>query len=84
MTIWVIAIIILNVIVLLQKTAPPFVKLNAGMVTVIAVVALVRIWQKKRQRLMEKMAEELRILQRENEQLKKMLGELESQESQNK
>ena len=78
MTIWVIAIIILNLIVLFQKSAPPFVKLNAGMVTVIAVVALIRIWQKKRQRMMEKMAEELKALQEENERLKKMLEELES------
>ncbi len=79
MTTLIVVIIILNVIVLLQKSSPPFVKLNAGMVTLIAVVGLIRIWQKKRQRMMEKLAEELKALQEENERLKKMLDELEKQ-----
>jgi len=44
------------------------------MVTVIAFFALVRIIQKKRQRRMEKLLDEVAQLQRENEELRKRLG----------
>ncbi|MCD6418009.1 hypothetical protein J7M00_04420 [bacterium] len=74
MTYWIILIICLNIFVLFQHDVPSFVKLNAGMVTVIAFFALVRIIQKKRQRRMEKLLDEVAQLQRENEELRKRLG----------
>ena len=67
---WIVAIIILNVFVLLQTGAPPFVKLNAAMVSFIALFALIRIWRKKRQRKMERLFDEVNQLQRENEELR--------------
>ncbi len=75
---WVIAIIILNVFVLLQKEVPSIVKLNAAMVTVIAFFALVRIIQKKRQRRMEQLMEEIEQLQRENEELRRRIEGVET------
>ncbi len=77
MTYWIIAIIILNLYVLILTNAPPVVKLNAVMVSVIAFVALIRIWQKKRERAMEKLADELKELQKENEELKKFVEKVE-------
>ncbi|RKZ27342.1 hypothetical protein DRQ29_03705 [bacterium] len=77
MTYWIIAIIILNLYVLILTNAPPVVKLNAVMVSVIAFVALIRIWQKKRERAMEKLADELKQLQKENEELKKFVEKVE-------
>jgi len=74
MTIWIIAIIALNLYVLVFTEAPPFVKLNAAMVTLIALIAVIRIWQKKRQRRVEQLHEEVLQLQRENEELRQKIG----------
>jgi len=71
---WIIVILILNAFVLLQN-APPFVKLNAAMVSIIALFALIRIWKKKRQRKMEQLLEEVNQLQKENEDLRTRVGE---------
>ncbi|MCD6595737.1 hypothetical protein J7L68_08715 [bacterium] len=77
MTYWVIAIILLNLYVLIFTDAPSVVKLNAVMVTLIAFVAILRIWQKKRQRTVEKLADELEQLQKENEELKEFVEKIE-------
>ncbi len=81
MTYWIVAIIVLNLFVLFQKGAPDVVKLNAAMVTVIAFVALVRIWHKKRQRALEKLLEEIEQLQRENEELRARLQSRDAKET---
>ena len=73
MTYWVIAIIVLNIFVLLQKEVPSFVKLNAAMVSIIAFFALLRIIRKKKQRRMERIMDEVKRLQQENEELRRKI-----------
>lgn len=79
MTYWIILIIGLNIFVLFQKEVPSFVKLNAGMVTFIAFFALVRIIQKKRQRRMESLLDEVEQLQKENEELRRKMEAAETE-----
>ncbi len=81
MTYWIILIIGLNIFVLFQHSVPSFVKLNAGMVTVIALFALIRIIQKKRQRRFESLMDEVEQLQRENEELRKKMEIAEAETS---
>ncbi len=75
---WVIMIILLNLYVLLLTDAPDFVKLNAGMVAFIALVALVRIIQMRRKKMIEKLANEVNQLMHENVELRQKLGETET------
>ncbi len=75
MVYWILIILALNAIVLFQPQSPPIMKLNAAMVTVIAVFALVRIWQKKRQKAMEQLLDEISALQKENEDLRARLDD---------
>jgi len=77
MTYWIVAIVLLNLYVLVFTTAPSFVKLNAAMVTIIALVAFIRIWQKKRQRAVEHLLDDLQSLQKENEDLKNLMQQTE-------
>ncbi len=77
MTYWIIAIVALNLYVLILTDAPGFVKLNAAMVTIIALVAFIRIWQKKRQRAVEHLLDDLQSLQKENEDLKNLMQQTE-------
>ena len=74
MTYWIIAIVLLNAYVMFLTEAPEFVKLNAAMVSLIALIALFRIWQKKRSRNMEQLFDEVKQLQQENEELRRKLA----------
>ena len=80
MTYWIVAIIALNLYVLIFTSAPGFVKLNAGMVTMIAFIAFIRIWQKKRSRTLERLVDEMQLLQSENEELKNMMEQVDQSE----
>ena len=72
---WIIIIIILNVFVLTQPGAPQYVKLNAVMVSIIAFLALLRIYKKKRLRQSEQLTDKIKRLREENDKLRQRLME---------
>lgn len=70
---WILIMIALNLFVIWRADTPPAVRLNAAVVLLIAISALGRIIQKRRQRNIEKLEEEINRLTAENEELRRKI-----------
>lgn len=70
---WVLVMIALNIFVIWRSDTPPAVRLNAGIVLLLAVSALMRIIQKRKRKNIEKLEEEIKRLASENEELRRKI-----------
>ena len=72
---WIMLILIINVLAIIFDPKP-LVRINSGIVSIIAIVALIRVYKKKRSKDYEKLYIEYEQLVKDNKSLKKELHNL--------